>query len=278
MVGCNIFGEYWTMRLLLLVSILVTGSVLALEEDFPLRNRYRDLNILSVEEFYSIYNDVVIIDVRPKYAYDYLHIEGAYNIPLKSPDFIEQMRALEKDNNKPIVFYCFGYDCHLSYDACRQTKKYIKSDNTLMVYDGGLLDWAKRYPDKVKPAYNVQEYITLNRLIDNYSMEPKSFILQSAKDNVILVNFNTQYDFDDPLKFRAIRLAGNPNQEALFKDLMHQAKQNNKTLFIYGPSSRSYAIPLKVLVAERFYNFKLMEGGLFGYERMLLNEVLNARK
>src|SRR2546430_14955945 len=56
---------------------------------------------------------VLIVDVRPKQAYDDEHIKGAINIPLE--EIPKRMRELPKE--KTIVTYCWNITCPLSTKA-----------------------------------------------------------------------------------------------------------------------------------------------------------------
>ncbi len=51
-------------------------------------------------EYYLGRNDVVIVDVREKTAFNYRHITGAVNVPFAELD------TREFDKNKMIILYC----------------------------------------------------------------------------------------------------------------------------------------------------------------------------
>ena len=116
------------------------------DSQFPLRQVYPNVNVISSETLYQNLDNSTIIDVRDKFEFDVVHILGAINLPLSNPDFISHLKRLKKQDQKQIVFYCNGHSCRKSYEAAKIAKDTGLSRH--LTYDGGIYDWIKLYPDK----------------------------------------------------------------------------------------------------------------------------------
>lgn len=71
---------------------------------------FRDMNtsrILDSEDFISKYKNTqnaILIDVRTSIEFDGSHIEGAVNLDYQNPNFINEVKKLDKD--KTYFVYC----------------------------------------------------------------------------------------------------------------------------------------------------------------------------
>ncbi|MCP9612712.1 rhodanese-like domain-containing protein [Coprobacter tertius] len=65
-----------------------------------------NVNTIPVKDFQKLIQEknVQLIDVRTPEEYSAGHIQGAKNIDIKSPDFEEQIKKLDK--KKPVALYC----------------------------------------------------------------------------------------------------------------------------------------------------------------------------
>lgn len=80
----------------LILGVLLLGSMIACQSqsDTP------PYGVLSKEDFKAIIQDhkkLVLIDVRTPEEFANGKIEGAINIDVQSPDFVEQLNVLDKD-------------------------------------------------------------------------------------------------------------------------------------------------------------------------------------
>jgi len=131
--------------LFLAMSGLAPSLANAANEEFPMRVRYPDVQVISTVDLAKQFNEVLVVDVRSKYEFDTLHIKDAVNIPLET-GFGEKVLKLRAKNNKTFVFYCNGKTCHKSYDAVLLAAK-ARLDN-VFAYDAGIFDWANAQPEK----------------------------------------------------------------------------------------------------------------------------------
>jgi len=132
---------------LVLVAGLLWPAVGAAQE-FPLRAEYGPAGVDPIETDALAANlgKYTVVDARSAYEYETLHIEGAQSIPLASSDFSEEVVALSEKTGKPLVFYCNGETCAVSYKAT--LKAHNNGVTGALVYDAGIFNWAKANPDR----------------------------------------------------------------------------------------------------------------------------------
>ncbi len=126
------------------VVMLLAGPVVA--EDFPLRDKYASVGVAPVEteELAASLDAMTVVDARSSYEYETLHIRDAVSIPLASRDFDESVRTLAEESGQPLVFYCNGVTCAVSYKAALKAKEAGIAD--ARVYDAGVFAWAQAQP------------------------------------------------------------------------------------------------------------------------------------
>ncbi|MBN2871738.1 MAG: rhodanese-like domain-containing protein [Halothiobacillaceae bacterium] len=130
---------------LLGLSFLCQASP-SLAADFPLRDQYQSVGLEPIEtsELAQSLDAVSVVDARSTYEFETLHIEGARSIPLASSGFEDEVRALAESSGQPLVFYCNGVTCAVSYKAAlKATQAGIQR---VRVYDAGVFAWAKAHP------------------------------------------------------------------------------------------------------------------------------------
>jgi rhodanese-related sulfurtransferase len=80
----------------LIFSVLILGSMIACQS----QTDTIPYGVLSSQEFKTVIQDhknLVLIDVRTPAEFANGKIEGAKNIDVQSPDFLEQLKLLDKD-------------------------------------------------------------------------------------------------------------------------------------------------------------------------------------
>lgn len=109
-------------------------------EDYPYREAYPDVKVLTTAELREQYEQVSIVDVRSKFEYDVVHIASAANVPLADASFLTDLEAVRaKDDPRPLVFYCNGHTCSKSYEAARKAAS--GGYQNVYAYDGGIFPW-----------------------------------------------------------------------------------------------------------------------------------------
>lgn len=132
----------------MLLWLLANNQAVADEPEFPYREQYAAVGVQTIERAELIANldDYVIVDVRERFEYDTIHIKGAYSVPFSHRDFSQEIHALAREHGKPIVFYCNGRACSVSYRAAAYGLESGIAE--VQVYDLGILPWAKMHPEE----------------------------------------------------------------------------------------------------------------------------------
>ncbi len=132
------------------LCVLLAGAPIAASAqtltEFPGRSLYDRFGVQAIDLFdlRGQLSRFTVIDVRPRFEYDILHIEGAHHVELHAPDFLDQVRDLEREHGGPLVFYCNGRESYLAYRAVAQVNE--EDDiGPAQAFDAGVLDWAERY-------------------------------------------------------------------------------------------------------------------------------------
>ncbi|MFO7808930.1 rhodanese-like domain-containing protein [Guyparkeria sp.] len=190
----GIVGRVGSLRglstaLMLGVALLLVGPVAA--EDFPLRDKYASVGVPPVEtgELAGSLDAMTVVDARSPYEYETLHIRDAVSIPLASRDFNESVRTLAEESGQPLVFYCNGVTCAVSYKAALKAKKVGVKD--ARVYDAGVFTWAQTHPEHTvllgEPLQSTDQLIAdeafKDRLLDEDGFYAR---IQSSTDPVIV--------------------------------------------------------------------------------------------
>ncbi len=134
----------------LLLAVGLAWPMLGGAEDFPLRDKYAQAGAEAIEtdELAAALDDYAIVDARSAYEYETLRISGAHSIPLASGDFTDDVKELAEETGKPLVFYCNGVTCAVSYKAALKAKGAGVTDS--LVYDAGIFAWSLAHPDRAE--------------------------------------------------------------------------------------------------------------------------------
>jgi rhodanese-related sulfurtransferase len=83
----------------------------------------------------------LIVDSRPKRKFDKGHVPTAVNVPDRS--FDKMVNLLPSAKDKPLVFYCGGYNCKLSPNSA--TKALALGYTDVKLFQAGYPAWVKAY-------------------------------------------------------------------------------------------------------------------------------------
>lgn len=239
-------------------------------EEFPGRDAYRDVAHISATELYKKWEQVTIIDTRSDYEYETLHIKGAINIPLSSITFSERIKDTYKAHKKPLVFYCNGHTCMKSYKAVIKTRRLAKIHDSL-VYDAGIFDWAKRYPENSvllgTSPIKTKDLIPRKEFIDHL-LSPEAFAKKAEKNCLVLdVRDPTQrLDKLFPGNQRTVSL--NKSEQGKLNKYLKQSKKENRPLCIYDAVGKQVRWLQYYLKAKDINDYYFMEGGAKAYYDM----------
>lgn len=83
--------------------------------------------------------DLTLVHVLGKLAFDQEHIPGSANAPVESEDFVDRVAGLAGDRTRPVVVYCSGAQCDASPKAARKLEE--AGFKQVYDYEGGLEAW-----------------------------------------------------------------------------------------------------------------------------------------
>ncbi|MFA7522500.1 MAG: rhodanese-like domain-containing protein [Halothiobacillaceae bacterium] len=117
-------------------------------EEFPLRDKYAAIGIAAIEtaELADSLASFTVVDARSSYEYETLHIKDAHSVPLALSAFNALVVSLADSTGRPLVFYCNGVTCAVSYKAALKAREAGVPD--VRVYDAGIFAWAQAYPEQ----------------------------------------------------------------------------------------------------------------------------------
>jgi len=106
------------------VFCFLTVSHVSFAERNDWQHLFTDIPTISLAEIEQRIDEVVLVDVRPKFDYQRKHRKGTTHMSFSSRMFMLQMEDLiSKNKGKTIVVYCDAENCIKSYRAvekCRQ--------------------------------------------------------------------------------------------------------------------------------------------------------------
>lgn len=254
------------MGLMVSVSPLAYG---ANGTDFPLRSEYAVVGVktISTKDLAAHLDQYVVIDVRSEYEYQTLHIVAAHSIPLSSPNFVEQVRALAKEANKPVVFYCNGTTCAKSYKAVVKT---LQQDmKHTLAYDAGIFAWAEAEPTKTvllgEPMKSPMQLISEPRF-ESHMLNPRTFyeeVMGNSKALVIDIRDPAQRAGISLFQMRDIHVPLDNDQLKVWVD---KAKSENRPLYFVDATGHQVQWLQYFLEAQGVRQYWFMKGGAKAFE------------
>ena len=88
-------------------------------------------------------NDFVLIDTLGAESFSKHHLPGAKSIGAHGEDFVNNVKGVVPDKNKPVVVYCSSFQCGLSPAAAKKLSDAGYTD--VYDYEGGIADWKESY-------------------------------------------------------------------------------------------------------------------------------------
>lgn len=267
-------------RTLIVLLILLGNQVFAAETEFPGRKIYLDTPYITLEQLTQEFEDVIIVDVRSGYEYSTLHIKNSFNVSLNSNNFIQEMRGLRKQQpHKKIITYCNGKSCMKSYKAASKCR--TNGIDNVIVFDAGIMDWAKSNPalavllgsSPIEPTRLISKNKFTARLL-----EPETFFKQANNSKSLII------DVRDPLQRAGMPLFVGREKRATLDDtkklkaLFAQAKQENRTLYIYDEAGKQVRWLMYYLENEGATNYFFMKGGAKAYFQDMSADLTQSKK
>jgi len=154
--------------------------------DFPFREQYSDVQIMSVDELHKNYDKAVVIDVRSVHECSVIKINKAHCLPWSNMGFENYLSDFRlKKSQTPLVMYCNGHTCTKSYLAARVAKR--KGFLNVYSMDAGIFDWAEKYPDLTTLLSETP--LVRSKLISKKELSKKTISFSQFQE---LLNINAQ--------------------------------------------------------------------------------------
>jgi rhodanese-related sulfurtransferase len=251
------------IRILIVLLAPLSNQTFAADSEYPGRKIYIDTPYITLDQLSQEFNNVIIVDVRSGYEYSTLHIKNAFNIPLNSKNFIQEVKVLRKQQpQKKIITYCNGKTCMKSYKAASKCR--TNGIENVYVFDAGIMDWAKANPNLSvlldKSPINPDRLISKDKF-SKHLLEPSAFFEQANNSNPLII------DVRDPLQRAGMALfIGREKRAALddtekLKTLIAQAKKENRPLFIYDEAGKQVRWLIYFLEDQGATDYYFMKGG-----------------
>ena len=184
----------WIGLSLLVHVAFATTNATAANKEFPGRDLYPTIPVISLADLKAKINQVVIVDVRSTYEFDTLHIKGALNIPVADKGFINSMAKLREKTAKPIIVYCNGKTCMKSYKAVHKCQ--VANIAEVSAFDAGIMDWAKNVPQQAellgKPLRDPKKLIS-KQDFHKHLISPDAFGNRVAQSDDIVLDVRDRF-------------------------------------------------------------------------------------
>ncbi|MFW6322662.1 MAG: rhodanese-like domain-containing protein [Guyparkeria sp.] len=254
----------WSGPLVLALVVTIAGPVAA--EDFPLRDKYASVGVPPVEtdELADSLDAMTVVDARSPYEYETLHIRDAVSIPLDSGDFKESVLALAEESGQPLVFYCNGVTCAVSYKAALKAKKAGVAD--ARVYDAGVLAWARENPEQTvllgEPLQSDDQLIADEEFKRRLLAEDAFYARIQSSDDPMIVDIRSRDQRQGVSLFqmrdRHVPLTGD-NRE--LDGLVETAKSEDRPMFFVDATGKQVRWLQYYLEERGISEYWFLEGG-----------------
>ena len=254
----------------LICSFLFSSVALAsADEGFPGRPKYPDVEIMSKEKLFQVLKDVVVVDARSSLEFDTLRIKGAVNIPVaKKEPFIAGVKALRKQTDKPIVFYCNGRTCMKSYIASRYAQQ--AGVKNVYAYDAGVFEFAQIFPSQsvllgknpINPRDIIPKAEFKKRLLKPDVFSSRAYDMGSAS---LILDVRDKYQRGATGFFANKERWASMDDQKKLKQYLREAAVQKKTLFIYDEVGKQVRWLQYTLEAEGIHDYYFMNKGAKAY-------------
>lgn len=245
-------------KLMLIFSVFVLSTALPASaesaEKFPHRNKFKQIAVVELEALDRQLASSIIVDVRSKYEFDTLHIQGAVHVPLNKEKLPAAVKELRNKSDKPIVFYCNGTTCKKSYEAADLAMKAGVSN--VFAYDAGIDAWSGKHPERcvLRGRAGVAASDLISR--DTFKkrlISAKQFETMLDKGAVVL-DIRDLRQRDNAL-FPLREMRAPLDDETKIAAAVAEAKRRKKTLLVYD----------KVGKQTRWFQYYLEQAGVKDY-------------
>lgn len=259
----------------LLIWMLGLTSAWAADKEFPGRDTYSEVPVISLEDLKLRFNDVLVVDVRSEFEFDTLRIKGAKNVPLSSKNFVDDIAKMRIESNKDIVMYCNGKTCMKSYQAVRQCNS-AKIPNVL-AYDAGIMDWAKAYPNEAillgKVMADPKKLISAEQF-KKHLLEPEAFGEKVGSTEALVLDVRDRFQRDALGIFPGRERRAYLDETKKLDRYISKAMSENRPLLIYDEAGHQVRWFQYYLEDKGVRDYYFMKGGTTAYFKSITGTFL----
>ena len=261
----RLMGRLLGLALLALLLAWFSPSLWA-AEDFPLRDKYAAVGLEPIEtgELAEALDAMTVIDARSTYEYETLHIRDARSVPLASPDFNATVQSLSDASGQPLVFYCNGVTCAVSYKAAVKAKEAGVSN--VRVYDAGVFAWAQAHPEHTmllgEPLQSAERLIADEQFQAHLLAEEAFYArIESSADPLIVdIRSKEQRQGVSLFQMRDRHVPLSTGNRGL-NDLVQAAMQAGRPMFFLDATGKQVRWLQYYLEAQGAEDYWFLEGG-----------------
>lgn len=259
-----------TKFVLSVLVLLFTHQVIAADakKEFPGRDLYPGVKYIELNDFYQKLKkkEVTVVDVRSKYEYETLRIDGALNIPLASSDFVSEMTKLRGSDSKPIIVYCNGKTCMKSYKAASKCDS--KNIENVIAYDAGIMDFAKAFPKDailLGKALNDPKKLISKSNFKKHLLSPDKFGERLADTSDIVLDVRDRFQREGISIFVGREHRVPIDNTRRLDRYINKAINENKALLIYDAAGKQVRWLQYYLEDKGLRSYYFMAGGINAY-------------
>ncbi|MCI5133338.1 MAG: rhodanese-like domain-containing protein, partial [Candidatus Electrothrix sp. EH2] len=256
-----------TMKKIYLIIVILLFSLNGYAENFPLREKYTDVQPISTSDLHAEFEKATVIDTRSAFEYNIIRIQGAKNILVSQIDFTRLLEEKAPDKTAKIVFYCNGVQCAKSYKAVQ--KAAAIGYTNVFVYDAGVFEWTKTYPEKavlleknpadiddIIPESDFQSKVLDRDVFEKEAQSIEAYLIDTRDAN----QRKKTPEFARSAKRIPIdNLAKMLDDENFLKDI------EGKTLYIMDAVGKQIQWIQYYLIAQGFNKYYFLKNGLWSF-------------
>jgi len=256
--------SFWVVSLALTITLFVPGMAYA--QDFPLRAQYAAQGVepISTDDLAARFDDYLIVDARARYEFETLHIEGAHSLPFSDRSFSQDVVALHEEDQRPMVFYCNGVECAVSYRAAARALELGVED--VLVYDAGVFAWANAQPERTlllgEPLNDPSKLIAQSEFQAHLLGEEPFFARIEASENPIILDVRTTKQREGVSLFQMQDVhvpLQSSNREIL--EWVNRAIAEDRALFVVDATGRQVRWLQYLLESRGVSEYWFLDGG-----------------
>jgi rhodanese-related sulfurtransferase len=223
------------------------------------------LKYIEMDDLVKKLDDYTIIDLRPAFSYDVLHIKGAYSISFSTTqnEFVAEVKKLVKETKKPVVFYCNFKLCVMAFKAAIYMKNAGMSN--VLVFDTGIMPLAKEHPTDCilegKPMESASQLIPTADFDAHLLSPDKIMALVDADPNAAIIDIREKWQRAGISWFQ-MRDVNIPYSDAdTLKSTILQANDHGRTLYFIDVKGKQVIWLQYWLKSHNVKNYWFVKGG-----------------